>query len=286
MESPAVFITILTIMSCATDRVWSQRIYASENPLPVGSNVTLYSHSSSPINNGVWIFNNNVILINFPGNTVIYDPWKERVTFNSSTSSLTIMSVQQDDSGMYTLQGENFSAASLKLSVQVPVSHVTLRANATNLVEFNDTAVLTCSVSNGSDLSYTWLNDSSVVTASDGVQLSDGGAILTIMAVTRYDVGPFMCNVSNGVSEEISPSVSFNISYGPSNTTMMIMPMEHTYRVGLNITLSCSVESHPPATVHWMVDGMHLNQSSPKLQLEEVTEGESGNYTCVFYNQA
>lgn len=94
----------------------------------------------------------------------------------------------------------------------VPISNVTLRANATNLVEFNDTAVLMCSVSNGSSLSYMWLKGSSVVTAGGGVQFSGGGATLTIARVTRYDEGPFRCNVSNGVSQEISLPVYLNIS--------------------------------------------------------------------------
>lgn len=93
----------------------------------------------------------------------------------------------------------------------VPISNVTLRAQATNLVEFNDTAVLMCSVFNGSSLSYVWLNGSSVVTPSGGAQLSDGGATLT-MRVTRYDEGPFRCNASNGISYEISPPVHLNIS--------------------------------------------------------------------------
>lgn len=94
----------------------------------------------------------------------------------------------------------------------MPISNVTLRANATHLVEFNDTAVLMCSVLNGSSLSYVWLKGNSVVTADGGAQLSDGGATLTIVRVTRYDEGSYRCNVSNGVSHEISLPVYLNIS--------------------------------------------------------------------------
>lgn len=94
----------------------------------------------------------------------------------------------------------------------MPISDVTLRANATNLVEFNDTAVLMCSVTNGTSLSYMWLKDSSVITAGDGVQFSDEGATLTIARVTRNDTGSFRCNVSNGVNQEMSSPVYLNIS--------------------------------------------------------------------------
>lgn len=92
-----------------------------------------------------------------------------------------------------------------------PISNVTLTAQATDLVEFNDSAVFTCSVSSGTSLSYVWLNGSSAISGGDRVQLSNGGANLTLM-VTRYDQGPFSCNVSNGISQEVSASVYLKIS--------------------------------------------------------------------------
>ncbi|XP_078107950.1 carcinoembryonic antigen-related cell adhesion molecule 1 [Sander vitreus] len=281
MESPVVFVLILAATNFAAAASIPQ-IYASVNPLPVGNNVTLFGQL--PITTGAWMFNNQIIVMIFPGGQIITNTWSNRVTFNSTTSSLTIMSLQLEDSGVYTLQSVNNFLAQLTLSVQVPISNVTLRANATNLVEFNDTAVLMCSVLYGTSLSYVWLNGSSVVTTGGMVQLSNGGATLTIVSVTRYDQGVFRCNVSNGVSQEVSLPVLLNISYGPSNTTMTIMPMRSTYITGSNITLSCSADSIPPAIIQWMVDGMYINQSGPQLQLQMVKESNSGNYQCLFYN--
>ncbi|KAI3361185.1 hypothetical protein L3Q82_013381, partial [Scortum barcoo] len=286
----------------------SQRIYASENPIAAGSTVTFTSQSN--ITTGAWIFNNHIIVIVFPGGMAINNDWKNRVTFNSTTSSLTISSLQVEDSGLYTLQDVSFFRAELTLSVQghnidsplqyhsytkpdkyivislvaVPVENVTLKAKAVNLVEFNDTAVLTCSVSNGSFLTYVWLKNGFVITASEGVQFSDGGATLTIVNVTRYDEGMYRCNVSNGISNEISTPIHLNISYGPSNATMMIMPMRYAYRTGSNISLSCSAESSPPAMIEWMINGVSQNHSGHYFQLEMVTESNSGYYLCLFHN--
>ncbi|XP_041797830.1 carcinoembryonic antigen-related cell adhesion molecule 1 [Chelmon rostratus] len=282
MESPLVFVLILATITFETAPAYSQSIHASENPLPVGSNVTLFSPASVPT--GAWMFNNDIIVMIFPGDKIITNTWNDRVTFNTTTSSLTIRSLQVENSGLYTLQALNLFRAQLTLSVQVPVSDVTLRAKATNLVEFNDTAVLMCSVSNGTSLSYVWLKGSSVVTAGGGVQLSDRGATLTIISVTRYDEGPYKCNVSNGISSEISLPVQLNISYGPSNATMTIMPMKYIYRTGSNITLSCSAESSPPALNQWIVNGVYLNELVPQIQLESVTESNSGIYQCSFHN--
>lgn len=61
--------------------------------------------------------------------------------------------------------------------------------------------------------------------------------------------------------------------------------MEQTYRTGSNITLSCSAESSPPAMIQWMFGGESLNQSDPQLQLQNVTESDSGNYICQLYNR-
>ncbi|XP_049902626.1 hemicentin-2-like [Epinephelus moara] len=268
----------MTLIQSATN----QTIYPSEDPLPVGSTVTLFSRNT--VTTGAWLFDNDIIVIIFPGEEIISDNWSDRVTFNSTSSSLTIRSLQLEDSGVYTLQAVNSFRAQLTLSVQVPISGVTLRANAINLVEFNDTAVLTCSVLNGSSLSYAWLKGNSEVTDSGGVQFSNGNATLTMVGVTRYDEGPFRCNVSNGLGHEISLPVRLNISYGPHNTSMTIMPMRSTYKTGSNITLSCSAESSPQAMFQWMFNWMYLNKSGPLLQLERVTVSDSGTYKCIIHN--
>ncbi|XP_008288307.1 carcinoembryonic antigen-related cell adhesion molecule 1 [Stegastes partitus] len=276
MESPVAFVLILTTIAFADVR--SQSIYASENPLPVGSNVTLYS--TTPVTTGAWLFNNSLIVLIFPGNPAILS---DRVTYNSSTSSLTLMSLKVDDSGEYALQDVAFRAK-LMLSVQVPISNVTLWAKATDLVEFNDTAVLMCSVSSGSSLSFEWLKGNSTVTAGEDVHFSNGNATLTINNVTRNYQGPFRCNVSNGISHEISPPVHLNISYGPSNPMMMVTPMKDTYKTGSNITLTCSAKSSPPAMIQWMANGVYLDHYGAELHLKNVTEENSGDYKCVFHN--
>ncbi|XP_035771403.1 carcinoembryonic antigen-related cell adhesion molecule 5-like [Neolamprologus brichardi] len=164
------------------------------------------------------------------------------------------------------------------------VSNVTVQTSTTNLVEFNDTAVLMCRVSKGTSLSYQWFNGSSMITTKEKVQLSSGNTILTIMNVTRYDQGLYKCNVSNNVSNDISAPVNLTVSYGPSNTEMTVMPLMNIYKGGSNITLSCSAVSSPPAMFQWMVNGVYLNKIEPKLELEKVNESMSGNYTCLIHN--
>lgn len=99
--------------------VYSQNIHASQNPVPVGSNVTL--SVQDVVTTGAWIFNNSLIVIIYPGNYSIFPKWKGRVTLNltSNQISLTINSLWLEDSGEYVLQ--DVQGISDKLSVQLSV---------------------------------------------------------------------------------------------------------------------------------------------------------------------
>ncbi|XP_056142091.1 carcinoembryonic antigen-related cell adhesion molecule 1 [Lampris incognitus] len=285
MVASLVSVLTLALLISATDFVCGQEIHASKDPLPVGSNVTLSVSNHTTITVGLWQKNGNTIVLIYPGGFKISDEWKDRATFNPNSSALTIRSLQLADSGLYALQSlEPVFRSQITLSVQEPISNVSLRANATSLVESNDTAVLTCSVAQGSSLSYQWLNGSSEVTAGGAILISDGGRTLTIVNVTRYDKGPFKCNVSNDISADVSQPVYLNISYGPVDPTVMVSPMKAAYKTGSDITLNCSAESSPPAKVSWLFDGQYLNQFGSPLQLERVKENQTGSYKCLLYN--
>ncbi|XP_028326266.1 carcinoembryonic antigen-related cell adhesion molecule 1 [Gouania willdenowi] len=283
MESS--FVLVLTVLTTTLlGRSSSQALRASENPVPVGNNVTL--HSTTTVTNGFWLYDGQWIVFISSALPMINEPWSTRVEYNKTTSSLILRSVTLEDSGLYSLQGvTNNHRADLTLSVQVPVSNVSLRANAIDLVEHNDTAVLMCSVSKGTSLSYKWLKDDSMITAGGNVELSDGNVSLTINNVTRFDGGSYICNVSNGLNHEASQPVYLNVSYGPSNVTLTVSSTnENHHQTGSNITLSCSAESRPPAIIQWIFNGAPLNHSGKELTLENLTLSHSGVYQCLLHN--
>ncbi|XP_071025280.1 hemicentin-1-like [Oncorhynchus clarkii lewisi] len=288
MEYPLVWVLILVLLNFTTD-VSGQVVVPSMNPLAVGSNVTLNLVPQSPINIGTWSYETTIIVLFYPGGSSVSTSYQSRVSFNRSSSELSISSLQLNDSGRYTVQGmEPVLKAVVTLSVQEPISNVTLRANATDLVELNDTAIFTCSVSSGTSLSYRWLNGSSEVTASDRVRLGGGNSTLTIISVTRYDEGPFRCEVINGISNGTSQPIGLNVRYGPSNLTMMVVPemtIGHTaYKTGSDITLSCSAQSKPTESYKWRFNGVFLNEQSPQLSLQNTRENQTGSYACLAYN--
>lgn len=75
------------------------------NPLAVGSNVTLNLVPQSPINIGTWSYETTIIVLFYPNGSSVSKSYQGRVSFNRSSSELSICSLQLNDSGLYTVQG-------------------------------------------------------------------------------------------------------------------------------------------------------------------------------------
>ncbi|XP_075965816.1 cell adhesion molecule CEACAM5-like [Anarhichas minor] len=233
-----------------------------------------------------WKFGDKNIIV-FNVNNFTTAEYEGRITLFISTGSLELRNLNHDDSGEYSVSiipaGELPEEGKTRLDVHVRVSDVMATASSTDLVE--DSSVrLSCS-SSGSSLSFLWFNGSSEVTAGDRVQLTDGGSILTIN-VTRYDQGPFRCNVSNPVSSATSGPINLFISYGPDNINL-IYPSQEYYEEGSNIILSCSADSTPDAqytSQQWFLNGDLLSDTGPELRLMNIQESKSGNYSCQAFN--
>uniref|UniRef100_A0A667ZWG2 Ig-like domain-containing protein n=1 Tax=Myripristis murdjan TaxID=586833 RepID=A0A667ZWG2_9TELE len=215
-------------------------------------------------------------IITSTSSDVIGSGYENRITFDRSTGSLELRNLTMDDTGGYkivlTPDGGAPKRGDCRLEIFMPVSNVVVTPSSTDLIEFNSSVSLSCS-SSGSPPSYTWLNGSSEVTASEGVQITDGGSTLTIISVTRYDQGPFQCRVFNPVSHGISdPHVH-------GNTTLTIK-----FPKGSDIILSCSAVSRPPAQFQWALNGALLSDTGSELRLNNIQMNQSGNYSCQAHN--
>ncbi|XP_056902037.1 carcinoembryonic antigen-related cell adhesion molecule 6-like isoform X2 [Takifugu flavidus] len=231
-----------------------------------------------------WKFNGTTII--FFNEVINTTPGYEgKVNISMDTASLELRNLTVNDSGQYSViivpRQQSAREGATTLNVYVPVSGVVVSNPDGDLVESNSSVRLSCS-SSGSSLSFLWLNSSSGVTASDRVHTTDGGSTLVIRNVTRYDQGPFRCRVSNPVSSGTSDPVDLTINYGPENT--FVQPTNEYYEAGSNITLNCSTISMPPALVNWFRNEVRLSETGPHLELNNVQENQSGNYSCQAFN--
>ncbi|XP_035771402.1 carcinoembryonic antigen-related cell adhesion molecule 5-like [Neolamprologus brichardi] len=246
---------------------------------------TTLTPTEKPFQSVSWSFNFSKPIIVINSQETIGPEYKGRITFFPSTASLELRSLTLDDTGPYSVSIMHdgiIPSGQTTLVIYEKVSNVLVTSSSTDLVEFSGSVSLSCSAS-GSSLSFLWLNGSSEVTASDRVQLTDGGSNLTIINVTRFDQGPFRCRVSNPVSTVTSDPVNLSISYGPENINLILSPPQEYFAVGSDISLSCSVGSRPPAQFTWLLNGDELSDTE-ELRLMNVTMSNSGNYSCQAFN--
>ncbi|KAI3360546.1 hypothetical protein L3Q82_002421 [Scortum barcoo] len=203
---------------------------------------------------------------------------------------LRLMNIQRSQSGNYSCRAFNDRTMRNQTSQPIAVfvlisniSDVVITPSATDLSELSSSVSLSCS-SSGSFPSFVWLNDTSEVTTTDRVQLTDGGAILSIINVTRYDQGPFICHVFNNFSNYTSDPVKLFISYGPENINLTLSPSQEYHEEGSNISLSCSADSRPAAQFQWFLNGDLLPDTGPEINLMNVQMSQSGNYSCQAFN--
>uniref|UniRef100_UPI003AAE90B7 cell adhesion molecule CEACAM2-like n=1 Tax=Centroberyx gerrardi TaxID=166262 RepID=UPI003AAE90B7 len=231
--------------------------------------------------------NTTTIITSSPTSDTVGPGYQDRITLIKSTGSLELRNLTLNDSGEYTVSivpdGGLALTGKSRLEIYLPASNVVVTPNTTDLSEFNSSVSLSCS-SSGSSLSFLWLNGSSEVSASEGVLIGDGGSTLTIVSVTRYDEGPFTCQVSNPVSNAKSDPVSLSINFGPENTNLKLSPSKEYYEEGSNISLSCSTESRPAALFHWALNEDLLSDTGPELRLNNIQMRQSGNYRCQAHN--
>ncbi|CAL8247463.1 unnamed protein product [Lota lota] len=177
------------------------------------------------------------------------------------------------DSGIYTVDITTGTDQQVNGSIGL---------NVYELLEFSSSVSMSCNVSTGTSLSYLWMNGSSEITVSSvWVQIGNGGTTLTVLNVTRYDRGPYTCNVSNPVSNDVCRPLTLIIRYGPEQLAIIGPSLAE---FGQSTLLYCSAASVPPPSYTWSLNGLHTNVQGPVYVIASVTSSDYGKYTCTAVN--
>ncbi|KAI1901960.1 hypothetical protein AGOR_G00039800 [Albula goreensis] len=286
----------LSVLLLSAIECWADQQALVPDPLKalVGQNVTFATTIDPKAQQFIvitWTFNDGTgpsnVITAAPKGESVEEKYQGRIVFNKTTGALLLKEVTTSDSGDYSVSmvmvdGHQIPGE-VKLTVYEPVTGVEVKANVTDVVEFNDTVSLTCSAG-GSALTYKWLSGSATVTDGDRMKLSDDNHMLTISGVLRSDKGPFTCSVSNAMMEKSSSPLTLNISYGPDTAVMTVTPQKAVYSSGSNISMSCSSLSSPTAEFEWLFNGAPLKKTGAELKVEDIQEAQSGNYSCIAQN--
>ncbi|XP_059814473.1 carcinoembryonic antigen-related cell adhesion molecule 5-like [Hypanus sabinus] len=251
-----------------------------------GGEALLSVRPSGNDSSGSWTLN-GIIIAQWIGQTEILDPeYTSRAELFTSNRSLLLKSVNSADSGEYRVNmvpnSGSMTSATVTLRVTEPVSNVTVTSNATMLIEYSDTVRLTCSAT-GTDVSYLWLEENSVIIPGGRFELSANHSTLTVSGVRRTD-GNFTCRASNLINEITSDPLCLDVYYGPDLPHIITQPDSPFHVAGSTVRLTCFTESRPNAELNWQLNGAHL-QSGQEVVLDSISVGHTGEYTCEAYNR-
>ncbi|XP_011524624.1 cell adhesion molecule CEACAM5 isoform X3 [Homo sapiens] len=201
-------------------------------------------------------------------------------------ASLLIQNIIQNDTGFYTLHVIKSDLVNEEATGQFRVypelPKPSISSNNSKPVEDKDAVAFTCEPET-QDATYLWWVNNQSLPVSPRLQLSNGNRTLTLFNVTRNDTASYKCETQNPVSARRSDSVILNVLYGPDDPT--ISPSYTYYRPGVNLSLSCHAASNPPAQYSWLIDG-NIQQHTQELFISNITEKNSGLYTCQANNSA
>ncbi|XP_032871953.1 carcinoembryonic antigen-related cell adhesion molecule 1-like [Amblyraja radiata] len=286
MELPTLTaIAFYLVISTVGSQGFTVEPAQSDLYVPIGGDAEFTVRPAGAIESGTWLFKGITIVSWVRTFSSIHVAYRSRVDLNSTSGSLELKSVNESDNGDYTVSltdvGGVQASATITLHALEPVSTPNITSNASSFIEHNDTVVLTC-VATGTDVSYTWSEDNSVISNGGRFELSASNNTLTITGVLRSD-GPIICLASNAVSAKISEPFPLNVFYGPDIPIIIPEPDTPAYTPGTDVTLTCYAQSKPAAMLSWYLQGV-LVHSGDKLNIPNVSSKDIGRYVCQAFN--
>ncbi|OCT73026.1 hypothetical protein XELAEV_18036005mg [Xenopus laevis] len=233
---------------------------------------TWYKGSSTDDNNQIF----NVIP---ETNSVTNGPQYFSRASHFPNGSLQISGLVPTDQGNYTVfiqTIEGTAQHTVLLTVYEPVTSSVISTNNKEPQE-NGKVTLTCSTNNAEKI--LWSKNG--VSLPPGLILSADNKTLTFSSVSRSDTGQYRCEASNAVSKIISDPYTLTVNYGPEN---LRITGSQQVTSGNPISLECSADSVPAPTYQWKLNWTVLEFQNNKLNIQQATSENAGNYTCIVTN--
>ncbi|XP_026768070.3 hemicentin-1 isoform X3 [Pangasianodon hypophthalmus] len=252
----------------------------------VGAELTLKCHAEgTPTPQLAWM-RNGVKLDN-----------TEHVHVSANGSTLTLLSVKEEDAGTYTCLAISPAGQESKiytLFVLVPPSILKHSDVPLDVQAVHDGVVsLECHAVGIPPPQITWLKDGNPLQLTPRTHLHSTHTLLRISPVQLSDSGLYTCVARSkaGFAEQ-----KFHLQVEAPAMVEHTEPMEHIVIVrGSVVTLVCEAHGVPPPTLTWMKDSeplsLHQNMmlhdgGETRFQLLDVQLEDAGLYSCTAKNQA
>ncbi|KAI4571418.1 hypothetical protein MJG53_013524 [Ovis ammon polii x Ovis aries] len=208
--------------------------------------------------------------------------------------TLLIRNVTQRDTGPYT---QLVTKKNLQTEIQTGHLHVhpvlpspVITSNNSNPREHEDTVVLTCGAET-QNTSYMWWINSQSLPKGMRLELSKDKRTLTVVAVTRNDTGPYVCEARNPVSVSRSDPFTLDVLSPVARPALQASNTTVTEREG-PVLLTCLADENG-VSIHWFFKGqslllaerMTLSSDKSTLTIDPVSREDTGDYQCEASNR-
>ncbi|XP_073439014.1 hemicentin-1 [Dendrobates tinctorius] len=181
-----------------------------------------------------------------------------------------------------------------QLSVLVPPRFTGNNLEDVKVKEKSD-VTLSCEVAGNPAPQLTWVKFGQPLHLESHHRLRNGGQMFQINGAMVSDTGTYVCIASNSAGDK-SRRFSLNVMVSPRifGSKTKNSPEEISVILHSSVSLSCDVDSHPPATIAWYKDGFQVHSKDNirilpgghTLQILKAQEDYSGSYICIASNEA
>ncbi|XP_072872470.1 pregnancy-specific beta-1-glycoprotein 8-like isoform X2 [Chlorocebus sabaeus] len=216
-------------------------------------------------------------------------PISRKLQLSENNRTLILFGVTKDTAGPYECEMKNTVSSSrsdpvtLNLLSELPKPYIT--SNNFNPMENKNDVSLTC-VPKTQGYTYVWWVNGQSLPVSLRLKQPSKNRILILANVTRYDTGPYVCEIWDQVGSICSDPVTLDVLFifdGPDCPS--IFPSLTNYHSGDNLYLYCFANSNPPAEYTWTVNGKIL-QTGQELFIPHISTKHNGIYGCSARNSA
>ncbi|XP_033100233.1 Down syndrome cell adhesion molecule-like protein 1 homolog isoform X2 [Anneissia japonica] len=216
--------------------------------------------------------------------------------FSVTSSTLTIVDVQQSDAGYYTCLAVNSwgeNSASALLVVDPPLQGVTLTLRPTDQsAQVGSRVTFKCEATGSPAPSIVWSKASGIIPTERVEEPRQGW--LRLLNLVEEDEGVYVCTANNGYTSRTAQA-HLMIQVIPVITTA---PVDATVVTGMPVMLHCQASGKPVPLITWTTPGPDRapiqapstdSQSvqalgNGSLVIMAITSDQSGTYTCSASN--
>lgn len=252
------------------------------NPAPVAPSIT-----AQPISQTVTAGANVSFTVAASGTAPLSYQWRlnggNLSGATSATLSLTAVTVGQ--AGSYSCVVTNVAGSATTSAAILTVNPATLAPSITTqpvsqTVTVGANVNFTVAASGTAPLSYQW--------RLDGANLSGAtSATLSLTGVTAGQAGSYSCLVTNVAGSATSSAATLTVNPAPVAPSITTQPVSQTVTAGANVSFTVAASGTAPLSYQWRFNGATIGgATSATLNLNGVTAGQAGSYTCVVTNLA